>query len=136
MQSIMMMNKSSFQADCCDRTREEENRIAALLDIPNGRKQLSKKRRPPSGALLVLGMKEGMIDIWPELFEHEGGSIDTDVEAPFLRGVAEGSLACRIVQVRDAGGCASAHDFADIEGCSAGIGPRNDGAAESITGAL
>jgi hypothetical protein len=62
-------------------------RIAALSDMRQPTKQLSKNGVGSSGAVLVLGMKEGMIHIWPELFEHEGGSIDSDVKAPFLRGV-------------------------------------------------
>jgi len=36
-------------------------------------------------------MKEGMVDIWPKLLEREGGSIDTNVRAPFLRSVSEGA---------------------------------------------
>jgi hypothetical protein len=28
-------------------------------------------------------MKEGMVDIRPKLFEHEGGSIDTNVDTHF-----------------------------------------------------
>jgi hypothetical protein len=38
-------------------------------------------------------MKERVVDIRPELFEDEGASIDTDIEAPFLRRVLEGALA-------------------------------------------
>jgi hypothetical protein len=36
-------------------------------------------------------MKEGMVDIRPKLFEHEGGSIDTNVDTPLLYRVSEGA---------------------------------------------
>ena len=74
-----------------------------------------------------------MVDIRPELSEREGRGVDTYIKSPFLSGVPEGALACRIVQVGDAGGCASSDDFAAVEGCSSGIGPRDDSATEGIT---
>src|ERR1700733_16276233 len=77
-----------------------------------------------------------MVDIRPELFAHKGRSIHTDINAPFLGCVAEGTFACGIVEIRYASGCAGADDFATVEGCSSSIGPGDDDAAECIAGSL
>ena len=48
---------------------------------------------------LVVVVKEGVIDVRPKLMKHEGAGIDTYVQNPSVYGVAEVSLALRIVEV-------------------------------------
>ncbi len=81
-------------------------------------------------------VEEVMVDIGPELFDDEGGGIDTDVEAPLASGVTEGALGGGIVQIGDAGGGSGAEDFADVEDFFAGVGTCDDGATEGIAAAL
>jgi hypothetical protein len=139
MQSILLMNKSSSQVDCYGRTLKKQIiwSPSAFLNVWERTKQLGKKGRYTlSSAVLVLPMKERIVDIRPELFEDEGASIDTDIKAPFSRGVPEGTLARWIVQVGNSGCGASANDFSDVEGRGSRIGPRDNSTAEGIASAF
>ena len=77
-----------------------------------------------------------MVDVGPELFDDKGESVDTDIEAPLVAGVAEGALATWVVEGGEAGGGAGADDFAGVEDFLAGVGAGDDGACESVADAL
>ena len=81
-------------------------------------------------------VEEGVVDVGPELLDDEGEGVDADVEAPLVGGVAEGALADGVVEAGKAGGGSGADDFAGVEDFVAGVGTGDDGAGESVAGAL
>src|ERR1700686_2166303 len=85
---------------------------------------------------LVLCMEEGFVDVGPEFLEDEGARVAADVDSPLFGGVGKGALGGRIVEIRDASGSAGTDDFTRIEGFVSGIVSGDDGAGESVLGAL
>ena len=81
-------------------------------------------------------MEEGVVDIGPELLDHEGECVDADVEAPLVGGVAKGAFAGWVVGRGDSRGSAGADDLAGIEDFTAGVGAGDDDAAKSVAGSL
>jgi len=81
-------------------------------------------------------VEEGVVDVGPELFDNEREGVNADVGGPLGAEGADGALAGGIVGGGDAAGGARADDFADVEGFVAGVVTGDDGAAESVAGAL
>ena len=77
-----------------------------------------------------------MVHVGPELMKEEGGGVDAYVLSPFFCGVAEGSLALRIVEVRDAGCSTSTDDFTNVKSVVTFIVAGDDCAAQGVASAL
>jgi hypothetical protein len=61
-------------------------------------------------------MEDRTVDVRPELFEHKRGSIDANIDAPFLRGVSKGTFWRWVVQIGDAGSRPGSDYLAIVEG--------------------
>ncbi len=96
---------------------------------------------PMRAALLplvgFLGSAEDFLSyIGCKFFNNEGDGIDSHVETPLLGGVSETAFAGGVVKGGDAGGAAGAEDFAGIEDGTAVVRAGDEGARESVAGAL
>ena len=81
-------------------------------------------------------VEEGVIDVGPEFFDDEGDAVDANVDAPVADDGGGVALAAGVVEGGDAGGGASAYDFAGVEDFVAGIVTGDDDAADGVAGAL
>lgn len=81
-------------------------------------------------------MKEGVVDVGPELAEGEGKGVDANIEAPLTEGVASRALTLRIVGVREGSGHCRTNHFAGVEDVFAGIIPGYDNVLHCVTAAL
>ena len=77
---------------------------------------------------LVVGVKEGVIDVRPKLLQDIENAIQGDLCYPFLPGLCPCALSRRIVRARNAGARTIAHNLRKVKPRASGIGFRNDDA--------
>ena len=51
-----------------------------------------------------MGVEDGFVDVWPELFQHEVGAVDDVAGEPLLADLGPGAVSGGVVEGRGAGG--------------------------------